>query len=80
LGVKSIKEEPTRNILLGFSRRWKSNLLSKGGKLILIKHVLATMPLYKLSLFDAPQVVTNKINTICFNFFYGKNGERNNTH
>ena len=33
---------------------WKSKLLSEGGTIILIKHVLQSLPLYNMAAFDPP--------------------------
>ena len=47
---------------------WKSKLLSPDGKLILIKHVLSSMPIHVLSVFDVPKVVLKRIQSIMANF------------
>jgi hypothetical protein len=60
--------------------RWKTNFLSHGGRLILIKHVISTMPLYIMGIFDIFQGVIDKFNKIIFNFFWGKNDGMSNMH
>jgi len=42
-------------------KAWKSNCLSRAGRLILIKSVLNSLPLYYLSLFKVPKKVANDI-------------------
>ena len=50
---------------------WKSKLLSPGGKLILIKHVLSSIPIHTLSVFDIPGVVLDRLKRIFANFLWG---------
>nr|XP_027103174.1 uncharacterized protein LOC113724473 [Coffea arabica] len=40
---------------------WKGKLLNAGGRMILIKHVLAAIPLYTLSVLDSPQQVLKRL-------------------
>lgn len=56
---------------------WKSKLLSQAGRLILIKAVIQSDPVYKLSCFKAPRKVTDAINSSMTNFFGGFNKEKN---
>ena len=50
---------------------WKSNLLSQAGKLVLIKAVLNSLPMYYLGLFQMPKMVAKKIILIQSRFFWG---------
>ncbi|GKC09965.1 hypothetical protein Tco_1001575 [Tanacetum coccineum] len=43
---------------------WKSNLMSIGGRLTLVKAVLGSMPLYHLSLFRAPIKIIKRLEAI----------------
>lgn len=40
---------------------WRSHLLSKTGKLVLIKTILNTVPLYYLGLFKMPKAIAKKL-------------------
>jgi hypothetical protein len=51
---------------------WKAKLISKGGKLILIKHVLSSIPIHSLTIFDIPKTVITKIHSILANFLWSK--------
>ena len=59
---------------------WKAKLLSPGGKLILIKHVLSSIPIHVLSVFDVPQRVINRIQSIMVNFLWGGAGDVKKRH
>ena len=50
---------------------WKCILLSVGGRLTLLKSVLGSTPIYTLSLYKAPKVVLNTMESIRRKFFYG---------
>lgn len=49
---------------------WKAHLLSKGGRLTLIKATLATIPNYFLSLFTIPVSVANKMESMFRQFLW----------
>lgn len=54
---------------------WKARLLANGGRFTLIKVVLASVPLYYLTIFRAPSKVIDKLESIRRRFFWGfKNG------
>lgn len=55
---------------------WKRKLLSKSGKLTLIKSVLSSFPIYLFLLFLAPCSITNKLDSIIRNFLWNKRGIR----
>ena len=50
---------------------WKSKLLSRAGRLVLIKSVLNSLPLYYLGIFKMPKKVIKKINSLQSRFFWG---------
>ena len=56
---------------------WKASLLSQAGKLVLIKTVLNSLPIFYLGLFKMPKSVAKKIISLQSRFFWSKgNGKR----
>ena len=53
---------------------WKLNHLSLGGRLILLKFVLSSLPVYALSFFKAPSGIVSIESFKCFFFFLGGGG------
>ena len=51
---------------------WKLNILSKAGRVVLIKFVLNNLPMYYLGLFRMPKAVAKEIISIQRRFFWGK--------
>ncbi|KAM0061725.1 putative RNA-directed DNA polymerase [Helianthus debilis subsp. tardiflorus] len=54
---------------------WKANTLSMGGRLTLIKSVLASLPVYYLSLYKAPVKITDQIEKLMRKFLWAGSGE-----
>lgn len=50
---------------------WKGRLVSFGGKLILIKHVLSSLPIHMLSVLNLPKGVFSALKGIFSNFLWG---------
>ncbi|XP_071731598.1 uncharacterized protein [Rutidosis leptorrhynchoides] len=50
---------------------WKRRTLSFGGRLVLVKSVLNSLPLYFFALFRAPPCVLNLLESVRRNFFWG---------
>ena len=50
---------------------WKSNLLSMGGRVTMIKSVLACLPIYFMSLFQIPLTIKDKLDKIQRKFLWG---------
>lgn len=48
---------------------WKSRILSQGGRLVLLRHVLTTLPLHLLSVLQVPKAVITKLNGLFAKFF-----------
>ncbi|GJU01676.1 hypothetical protein Tco_1112014 [Tanacetum coccineum] len=50
---------------------WKAKNLSIGGRLTLVKYILGSIPIYYLSLFKAPMLVINTLESLHRRFFWG---------
>ena len=50
---------------------WKCQYISKGGRLILIKSTMASMPLYQISLFRIPKSVAWRLEKLQRDFLWG---------
>ncbi|KAK2440720.1 hypothetical protein QL285_012099 [Trifolium repens] len=50
---------------------WGSRFLSFGGRLVLLKSVLTSLPVYALSFFKAPSGTISSIESLMSNFFWG---------
>ncbi|XP_016168118.1 uncharacterized protein LOC107610598 [Arachis ipaensis] len=55
---------------------WKAKVLSKVGKLVLIKSVINSLPIYYLSLYKKPAAVAKKLISLQWRFFWGKEDGR----
>ncbi|XP_077212824.1 uncharacterized protein LOC143847932 [Tasmannia lanceolata] len=67
LGVGRPRHNLWAPIIQRIERRlatWKRRLVSKGGRLVLIKAILSNMPIYFLSLFHCPASVAKRIEQI----------------
>ncbi|GKA94814.1 hypothetical protein Tco_0816852 [Tanacetum coccineum] len=51
---------------------WKLKTLSIGGRLTLLKSVLGSIPIYRMSLFKVPKTVLHRLEAIRCCFFHGK--------
>lgn len=47
---------------------WKQKLLSQGGRLVLLRHVLSSMPIHLLSVLHTPKAVIKKLNSLFASF------------
>lgn len=65
------------NPLLGRARveGWKARLLSFGGKLTLIKHVLCSIPIHTLAAVPIPNTFLANLERIGANFLWSANGD-----
>lgn len=59
---------------------WKSNLLSQAARVVLIKSVLSSLPLYHLSYFRLSQIEAHKCDMVLSNFFWGNSQGKNSPH
>ncbi|KAJ3699752.1 hypothetical protein LUZ61_003457 [Rhynchospora tenuis] len=51
---------------------WKANMLSHAGRLVLIKSVLMSMPVYVMTIQLLPKGILKEINSLLAKFFWGK--------
>ncbi|XP_072066858.1 uncharacterized protein [Arachis hypogaea] len=56
---------------------WKAKILNKAGKLVLIKSVLNSLPVYYLSLYKMPKAVAEKLISLQRRFLWSKEDGRN---
>ncbi|RVW97682.1 putative ribonuclease H protein [Vitis vinifera] len=59
---------------------WKCQYISKGGRLILIKSTMASMPLYQMSLFRMPKSVARRLEKIAKGFSLGRRNLERKVH
>ncbi|XP_071715315.1 uncharacterized protein [Rutidosis leptorrhynchoides] len=80
IGAKMNKLNSWDPVLEKFKNRlasWKIGSLSFGGRLVLIKSVLNSLPLYYFSLFRAPPRVLKSLEKVRRAFFWGNSGSGN---
>ncbi|XP_027178008.1 uncharacterized protein LOC113777167 [Coffea eugenioides] len=59
---------------------WSSKLLSRGGKIILIRHVLSSIPLHLLQVVQPPKAVTIALRRICNTFLWDHSTTEQRVH
>ncbi|KAJ0433988.1 putative RNA-directed DNA polymerase [Helianthus annuus] len=59
---------------------WKANTLSIGGRVVLIKAVPESLPIYYFSIFKVPIKVVEKLESLMKNFLWGGSGEVRKMH
>lgn len=72
LGANPRNTETWRPVISRIQKRlsmWKAKVLSRAGRLVLIKSVINNMPLYYLSLFRMPKKVVKQIIKLQRDFF-----------
>ena len=63
--------KPVVDRILGRLSSWKNKFLSFGGRLVLLKAVMSSLPVYFLSFFKAPAGIISSIESIFKRFFWG---------
>ncbi|XP_055802719.1 uncharacterized protein LOC129871761 [Solanum dulcamara] len=59
---------------------WQAKLISYGGRVTLIKHVIQALPIHLLSASSPPATTIKQIQSITANFFWGWKNERRKYH
>ncbi|KAG6729530.1 hypothetical protein I3842_01G032600 [Carya illinoinensis] len=59
---------------------WKFRLLSQGGRLILVKHVLSSMSIHLMSVMNVPGSILSRINSLLANFLWGETKNKRKLH
>lgn len=59
---------------------WKARLLSQAGRLVLVKSVLTSLPLYRMSSFTFLKKILSQMDSIITNFFWGYKGNKPAIH
>ncbi|TYK29463.1 LINE-1 retrotransposable element ORF2 protein [Cucumis melo var. makuwa] len=83
LGGKPITKAFWKNIDGKINKKlasWKYSMLSKGGKITLIKSTLASLPTYQLAVFKAPASIYKSIEKSWRNFFWKSQTEAHKLH
>ena len=75
-GWDGIEERTRRRLAL-----WKSQYISKGGRITLIKSTMGSMPVYQMSLFRMPMSVARRLEKLQREFLWGggSHGEENSS-
>ncbi|VFQ98597.1 unnamed protein product [Cuscuta campestris] len=63
-----------------YIEKWYSKTLSQMGRLILIKHVLCTIPLHYMAVHSLPKSVINKLQQMMTTFFWGHTNNKKRYH
>ena len=72
-----------RWLLKTFERRishWYYRLLSPSGRLVLIRAVLTSLPVYWFSLAPVPKYILNRLRQLIFSFLWGSTGDKHQLH
>lgn len=83
LGAKSNSKEIWNPVIKRMGNKqahWKGNYLSNGGKLVLLKSVLANVPIYFLSLYHAPISIINHMERLQQEFLWGASHDSRKIH
>ena len=59
---------------------WSAKFLSKGGKEVMIKSVVAVLPTYVMSCFRLPKTITSKLTSAVAKFWWSSDGESRGMH
>lgn len=83
LGANFKSVQTWQDVLERFQKKlglWKRKYLTEGGRLVLIKSTLASLPVYLLLLFTVPISIANKMEEIMRNFIWGTTNKGRRYH
>ncbi|KAJ0909222.1 putative RNA-directed DNA polymerase [Helianthus annuus] len=72
--------QPVLEIFRARLSKWKSHLLSIGGRVVLIKSVLESLPTYYFSLYKAPKKIISDLESMIKRFLWGGSMEERKMH
>lgn len=72
--------DPVVKIFKSRLSKWKSKVLSIGGRLVLIKSVLESLPSYYFALYKAPVAVVTKLESLIKKFLWGGDPDSRKVH
>ncbi|KAJ0548291.1 putative RNA-directed DNA polymerase [Helianthus annuus] len=72
--------QPVYDIFRSRLDKWKSNLLSIGGRVVIIRSVMESLPCYYFSLYKAPKKVIQDLESMIKKFLWGGSIEDRKTH
>ncbi|KAJ0758378.1 putative reverse transcriptase zinc-binding domain-containing protein [Helianthus annuus] len=72
--------EPVVSVFQSRLSSWKSKSLSIGGRVVLLKSVLESLPIYFFSIFKVPVKVVEKLESLMRNFLWGGSEEVKKMH
>ncbi|KAE8716021.1 RING finger protein [Hibiscus syriacus] len=83
LGAVKNSEKLWDPVFANFNRKltgWKASSLSMAGRLVLIKSVLSSLPIFFLSIFKMPSSICLRLNSLLSNFLWGGGVDKKKMH
>ncbi|KZV18919.1 hypothetical protein F511_17825 [Dorcoceras hygrometricum] len=77
---KSMYFQPLVTKALNKLKGWENKILSPGGRLVLIKSVLLSLPIYLFHVIEPPGTILHRIEMICARFLWGSKEGQHKTH
>lgn len=74
VGARSNDKKVWKNVVDRVAKRldrWENGFLSFGGRIVLLRSVLTSLPLYHLSFFKAPSFALNHLKKLFCHFLWG---------
>ncbi|KAE8716200.1 Phospholipid-transporting ATPase 2 [Hibiscus syriacus] len=83
LGARMNSEKLWDPVIANFNKKlagWKVTSLSLAGRLVLIKSVLSSLPIFFLSMFKMPATISQKLNSLMSDFLWGSREDKKRMH